>query len=349
MRLRARLEELQRAALDAVGRVDEPAALRELRVRYLGKKGELTQILRGMGGLPAADRPALGALANRVKERLEEALERRERELTEAAEARRIASEAIDVTLPGTEVRRGHRHPLSRVRREIEDIFLGMGYRIEDGPEVELDLFNFELLNIPPEHPARDMQDTFFVTDEIVLRTQTSPVQVRHMRSRTAAGAPDPPLPVKIVVPGRVYRRDQVDATHSSIFHQVEGLVIDKGITMGDLKGTLLEFARAFYGPAARVRMRPSYFPFTEPSAEVDVSCTFCRGAGCRICKDSGWLEILGAGMVHPIVLQNGGYDPAQVSGFAFGMGIERIAMLKYGVDDMRHFFQNDMRFLAQF
>lgn len=341
--MREKLQQIEQAGAEQARAAVTLAELRELRVRLLGKKGDLTAVLRGMGALAPEERPVVGALANEVKQRLESMLDQREAELAAAEQAQRLAAEEIDITLPGRPLARGGQHPLLAVRQEIEEIFLGMGFSIAEGPEVEWDELNFELLNIPKDHPARDMQDTFFITDEVLLRTHTSPVQIRHMRSVA------PQVPVRIIAPGRVYRRDAADATHSPIFHQVEGLVIDRNVSMADLKGTLLEFARALYGPETQVRLRPSYFPFTEPSAEVDVSCVFCRGKGCRVCKHSGWLEILGAGMVHPVVLRNGGYDPEEVSGFAFGMGIERIAMLKYGVDDLRHFFQNDFRFLAQF
>ncbi len=341
--MQERLEALEREARAEVAAGRDLDTLKDLRVRYLGKKGELTQILRQMGALPVDQRPVVGKFANEVRDRLETLLAEREAELEAASRELRLTREGVDITLPGRYLPRGWKHPLLQVQQEIEDVFLGMGFTIAEGPEVEFDCFNFELLNIPRDHPARDMQDTFYLTDDILLRTHTSPVQIRHMRSVA------PATPVKVIVPGRVYRRDAADATHSPIFHQVEGLVVDRGISMGDLKGTLLAFARQLYGPATQVRLRPSYFPFTEPSAEVDVSCSFCHGQGCRVCKGSGWLEILGSGMVHPVVLQNGGYDPEEVSGFAFGMGIERIAMLKYGVDDLRLFYQSDIRFLRQF
>lgn len=341
-----KLKALARAGREQIAQAAGLDELKEIRIKLLGRKGELTAILRGMGQVSPAERPALGALANTVKEELEQALAAREQALAEEALAEQLQAEAIDVTLPGRPVRVGHPHPLQQVRREIEDIFLRMGFSIATGPEVETDEYNFELLNIPQDHPAREMQDSFYLTPDILLRTHTSPVQIRHMRERSASAEP---LPVRIIAPGRVFRRDVSDATHSAMFHQVEGLVIDKGITMADLKGTLLTFARALYGPDAQVRLRPSYFPFTEPSAEVDVTCAVCHGNGCRVCKGSGWIEILGSGMVHPTVLRNGGYDPEEVSGFAFGMGIERIAMLKYGLDDLRLFFQNDIRFLSQF
>lgn len=338
-----RLLAMEREAEGLIASASGPEELKELRVRFLGKKGELTAILRGMGSLTPEERPLIGAKANQAKERLEDMFDRRLDALEAGAVEARLAFEMIDISLPGNHPPRGYRHPLSLVRQQIEEIFLGLGFSIAEGPEIEYDLNNFELLNIPKDHPARDMQDTFYLTGEILLRTHTSPVQIRYMKSVA------PELPVRIIAPGRVYRRDAADATHSPIFHQIEGLVIDRGISMADLKGTLLVFARALYGPDAQVRLRPSYFPFVEPGAEVDVSCVFCRGNGCRVCKGSGWIEILGAGLVHPVVLRNGGYDPEEVSGFAFGMGIERIAMLRYGVDDLRHFFQNDLRFLKQF
>ncbi|MCL5045878.1 MAG: phenylalanine--tRNA ligase subunit alpha [Actinobacteria bacterium] len=341
--MRDQLEAIRAGAREAIAAASRLEELRELEVRYLGKKGELTQVLRGMGALAPEERPAIGAMANSIRDEIERKLEEKRAEVEARAKDARLKAEAIDVTLPGKKVLRGYKHPLMQVREEIEEIFLGMGFEIAEGPEIELDLFNFELLNIPKDHPARDMQDTLFITEDIVLRTHTSPVQIRYMRSKA------PELPVRIICPGSVFRRDAVDATHSPFFHQVEGLVIDKGITMGDLSGTFLQFARALYGPEAKTRLRPSFFPFTEPSAELDVSCVFCGGDGCRVCKGSGWIELAGSGMVHPQVLKNGGYDPEEVSGFAFGMGIERVAMLKYGVDDMRHFFQNDLRFLKQF
>lgn len=343
-----RIEAIRREGEQAVAAADSPAAVEEVRVRFLGKKGLLTTLLRDMGHISPAERPAVGRVANEVKDALEHLLTDRLNELHSAEREQRLAEEAIDVTLPGRPVHLGHAHPLRTVWLEIEEIFRGMGYEVFEGPEIEFDQFNFEDLNIPRGHPARDMQDSFYITDEILLRTHTSPAQIRFMREK----APD--LPVRMIAPGRVYRRDD-DATHSPAFHQVEGLLVDRGITFGDLMGTLLAFARQIYGARARIRLRPSYFPFTEPSAEVDVSCTICDARGgvngqtCRACKGTGWLEVLGAGMVHPVVLRNGGYDPEEVTGFAFGMGIERLTMLKYGVDDLRLFFQNDLRFLTQF
>ncbi len=316
--------------------------LNEIRVRYLGKKGELTQILRGMGGLSAEERPRIGQVANEVRAAIEEELAVRSASLKELVKEQKLRSEGIDITLPGTPRPRGGTHPLNAVLEEIQDIFLGLGYSIAEGPEIETDYYNFEALNLPKDHPARDMQDTFFISGEILLRTQTSPVQVRTME-KTA-----PELPVKIIAPGKVYRRDD-DATHSPMFNQVEGLAVDRRITFSDLKGTLALFAREMFGAKTKTRFRPSYFPFTEPSAEVDVSCVMCGGKGCRVCSHTGWLEILGSGMVHPRVLEVSGYNSEEVTGFAFGMGIERIAMLKYGIDDMRLLFENDLRFLRQF
>jgi len=332
---------LQRAR-SAVGRVADLESLESLRVSYLGKKGKLTAILRGVGSLPDAVRPKVGAAANQARAALEALIDDRRGELRRIERERRLGAEALDVTLPGRRPPVGHRHPLSTVIEEIERIFVQMGFEVATGPEVELETYNFELLNMPREHPARDMQDSFYVTDDILLRTHTSPVQIRYMLERA------PELPVRIIVPGRVFRRDD-DPSHSPMFHQVEGLAVDRGITMGDLKGVLLEFARALFGDIARIRLRPSYFPFTEPSCEVDVSCTVCGGVGCQTCGGGGWMEILGAGMVHPQVLRNGGYDPEEVSGFAFGMGPDRIAMLKHGIDDIRVLFTNDKRFLEQF
>jgi phenylalanyl-tRNA synthetase alpha chain len=340
--MQEKLLEIANEAERAIERADTVEAVEELRIRYLGKKGVLTQLLRGMGALPAAERPLVGKLANEVKVRLESLLADRASTLKKHAKARKLAAERIDVTLPGLRPFLGSLHPLTVVRTEIEEIFLGLGFQIVEGPEVELDYYNFEALNFPKDHPARDMQDTFFVSDEVLLRTHTSPVQVRTFE-KTA-----PAVPVKIIAPGKVYREDD-DATHSPMFHQVEGFAVDTHITLADLKGVLNSFVREMYGEKTRMRFRPSFFPFTEPSAEVDISCVICGGRGCRVCAHTGWLEILGAGMIHPRVLEVSGYDSEKVSGFAFGMGIERIAMLKYGVDNIRLFFDNDIRFLAQF
>jgi phenylalanyl-tRNA synthetase alpha chain len=316
--------------------------LKQIRVRYLGKKGELTAVLRGMGQLSPDERPVVGALANRIRDELNNQLDGRESQLKDQLRCQSMAVEKLDVTMPGKPVELGYNHPLTIVMEKIAEIFLGMGFTIAEGPEIETDYYNFEALNIPGDHPAREMWDTFYIRPDILLRTHTSPVQVRTMEKVA------PQIPVRIIAPGKVYRRDD-DATHSSMFHQVEGLVIDRNISLSDLKGTLLLFARQMFGPDQQVRLRPSFFPFTEPSAEVDIACVMCGGQGCRICKDSGWIEILGSGMVHPRVLEMSGYDPEEYTGYAFGMGVERIAMLKYGVDDLRLFFANDMRMLRQF
>jgi phenylalanyl-tRNA synthetase alpha chain len=341
--MKERLQALRTAALTELAAVNDPAALNDVRVKYVGKKGQLTEMLRGMGALSPEERPVIGQIVNEVRAAIEEQMEAKAAEFAAADTARRLATETIDVSLPGRPVSSGAVHPLMRVIQEIEDIFIGMGYTVAEGPEVETDYYNFEALNLPKDHPARDMQDSFYITEDILLRTQTSPVQARTMEARGGR------VPVKIICPGKVYRRDDDDPTHSHQFMQIEGLVIDKGIRMSDLKGTLLQFAREMFGPNVTIRTRPSFFPFTEPSAEIDVSCSVCGGSGCRVCKHSGWLEILGAGMVHPRVLEMSGYDPQEVSGFAFGMGVERIAMLRYGIEDIRHFYTNDVRFLRQF
>ncbi|MDO9070201.1 MAG: phenylalanine--tRNA ligase subunit alpha, partial [Deltaproteobacteria bacterium] len=305
---------------------------------YLGRKGALTGILRSLGKLDPEVRRSVGQEANRVKTALEKDLEQKERDLKEAA--RRVAATTVDVTLPGRRLPRGRLHPLNRIMAEVCDIFLHLGFEAVEGPEVELDWYNFEALNLPPDHPARDMQDTFYFSDKVLLRTHTSPMQIRTMEVRQP--------PVRIIAPGKVYRRDS-DITHSPMFHQVEGLLVDKGVTFADLKGVLTAFVHQMFGPEVGVRFRPSYFPFTEPSAEVDIECVMCGGHGCRVCQATGWLEVLGSGMVHPAVFEAVGYDPETYTGFAFGLGIERIAMLKYGVDDIRLFFDNDLRFLRQF
>ncbi len=325
--------------MEQLSRVD--ADLSEIRVKYLGKKGELTAVLRSMGSLSPEERPAFGQRANEVRAQIEAEIERRQTEMKSAMRDRALRAEKLDVTVPGEDVPFGHIHPLSRVQHEIEDIFIGMGYSIAEGPEVELDYYNFQALNIPPEHPARDTQDTFYITDNVLLRSQTSPVQVHVMEKERP--------PIRILSPGRVYRSDAVDATHSPLFHQIEGLVVDRGVTMGDLKGTLAMFARRMFGSDTKIRFRPHHFPFTEPSAEVDVSCFACGGKGCRFCKGEGWIEILGAGMVHPNVLSGCSIDPEEYSGFAFGLGVERVALLKYHIDDMRLLYENDVRFLGQF
>ncbi|GIO86316.1 phenylalanine--tRNA ligase alpha subunit [Paenibacillus faecis] len=341
--MKERLEALKLEALEELGRTADAGQLNDLRVKYLGKKGALTEILRGMGALSAEERPVIGQVANEVRGAIESLIDTKQQEFQRQETERRLAAEKVDVTLPGRPMKQGAVHPLNQVIQEIEDIFIGMGYRIAEGPEVETDYYNFEALNLPKNHPARDMQDSFYLTEELLMRTQTSPVQARTMEAMQGE------VPIKVICPGRVFRRDDDDATHSFQFHQIEGLVVGKRIRMSDLKGTLLEFTRKMFGPNTQIRLRPSFFPFTEPSVEVDVTCVKCAGSGCRVCKNSGWLEILGSGMVHPRVLEMGGYDPEIYSGFAFGMGVERIAMLKYGVDDIRHFYNNDLRFLQQF
>ncbi|MDI3280945.1 MAG: phenylalanine--tRNA ligase subunit alpha [Bacillota bacterium] len=339
-------DELERKREELLALVDEAAdsaALERMRVRLLGKKGEVTLLLRRIGEVPPEERPAYGRLVNALKAEVEERLQRRAEELARAEEEARLAAEVLDVSLPGRLPALGTRHPLTLVLDEIKEVFLELGFAVAEGPEVEWDYYNFEALNIPRDHPAREMHDSLYITPEILLRTHTSPVQVRTMERQA------PELPVRIIAPGRVYRRDALDATHSPIFHQVEGLVVDRGISFADLKGTLVHFARRLLGAERKVRFRPSYFPFTEPSSEVDISCPICRGEGCRVCGETGWLEILGAGLVHPNVLRMARYDPEEVSGFAFGLGVERIAMLKYGIDDIRLFYENDLRFLEQF
>jgi phenylalanyl-tRNA synthetase alpha chain len=340
--LEQKLKDIKAAALEEMAKAGSLEDLNEVRIRYLGKKGELTGVLRGMAALTSEERPRIGQAANLVRAEIEARLEESVARLKEGLRNQRLTQETIDITLPGTVFSAGKLHPLTTITRQVEDIFLGLGFTIADGPEVEMDYYNFEALNLPKDHPARDMQDTFFITPETLLRTQTSPVQVRTME-RTA-----PSLPVKIIAPGRVYRRDD-DATHSPMFHQIEGLVVDKRITFADLRGVLHVFAEKMFGPETKTRFRPSYFPFTEPSAEVDISCGMCGGQGCRVCSHTGWLEILGCGMVHPRVLEMSGYSSSEVTGFAFGMGVERITMLKYNLDDMRLLFDNDVRFLAQF
>lgn len=337
------LEKIRDRALATLAEASDSRALNDWRVEVLGKKSSLSQMSKAMGTLAPEDRRALGEMMNRVRQELETAWRRRQAEVEAKEKALRLERERIDVTLPGRQVPVGAVHPISRVIEQIEDIFRSLGFSVVEGPEVETDHYNFELLNIPKDHPARDMQDTFYLTEEWLLRTHTSPMQVRtmeRMRGRT---------PIRVIVPGRVYRRDEDDATHSHQFTQIEGLVVDEGIRMSDLKGTLEAFAKALFGPSQRVRLRPSYFPFTEPSCEVDLVCVSCGGSGCRMCKGTGWIEILGAGMVHPRVLEMSGYDSERYTGFAFGLGAERIAMLRYGISDIRMLYQNDLRFLRQF
>ena len=337
--MKEKLQTIKEQALSAINAQD--ADLEQIRIQYLGKKGELTSVLRGMGALSPEERPLVGQIANEVRAEIETALKSKADAQKNAELEKRLIDEKIDVTMPTSVMAQGKLHPLTQVQRTIEDIFIGMGFSIAEGPEVEYDYYNFQALNIPENHPARDTQDTFYITENILLRSQTSPVQVRTMEKQKP--------PIRVISPGRVYRSDAVDATHSPLFHQIEGLVVDKGITMGDLKGMLETFAKTLFGNDTRLRFRPHHFPFTEPSAEVDVSCFVCGGKGCRVCKNEGWIEILGSGMVHPFVLSNCGIDPEEYSGFAFGMGVERIAMKYYGIDDMRLLYENDVRFLEQF
>ncbi|WP_078430162.1 phenylalanine--tRNA ligase subunit alpha [Alkalihalobacterium alkalinitrilicum] len=341
--MKDRLEGLKTEALEKVAQADTLKALQDIRVAYLGKKGPITEVLRGMGQLSAEERPLIGQMANDVRAAITEKLEEKESHLEAQEVERKLAEESIDVTLPGRPVAKGARHPLTAVVEHVEDVFIGMGFEVAEGPEVETDYYNFEALNLPKDHPARDMQDSFYITNDLLLRTHTSPVQARTMEEYQGQG------PVKIICPGKVFRRDDDDATHSHQFMQIEGLYIDENVRMSDLKGVLATFAKRYFGEERTIRLRPSFFPFTEPSVEVDVSCGICGGKGCRVCKQTGWIEVLGAGMVHPRVLEMGGFDPKKYSGFAFGMGVERLAMLKYGIDDIRHFYTNDLRFLEQF
>ena len=340
--MKEKLKQIRTAALEQLDAVDSTEKLEQLRVKFLGKKGELTAVLRGMGALSPEERPAIGQIANEIRESVENMIAEKKEKLSAELLQHKLESEKIDVTMPAKRFNLGHRHPLAQVEDEMCGIFRSMGFDIEEGPEVETDYYNFRALNTPENHPARDSQDTFYITDNILLRSQTSSVQVHAMER---AGKP----PIRVVSPGRVYRSDAVDATHSPMFHQLEGLVVDKDITMGDLKGTLETFARRMFGNDTKIRFRPHHFPFTEPSAEIDISCFMCGGKGCKVCKGEGWIEILGAGMVHPNVLRCSGIDPDVYSGFAFGMGIERIAMKKYSIDDMRLLYENDLRFLRQF
>lgn len=339
--MKDQLKAIREQAFETLQEVREAKDLDQIKVRFLGKKGELTAIMKEMGKLSAEERPIIGQLANQVRQEIEQHIEQTKKELAAREQEIRMALETIDVTMPGKKAPFGHKHPMSTVIDEVTAIFIGMGYEIAEGPEVELDYYNFEALNIPANHPAKDEQDTFYINQDIVLRTQTSPVQVRTMEKGK--------LPIRVVCPGRVYRADEVDATHSPVFHQLEGLVVDKGITMGDLKGALAVFAKELFGADTKVRFRPHHFPFTEPSAEMDVTCFACGGKGCRVCKGEGYIELLGCGMVHPKVLQMSGIDPEVYSGFAFGMGLERVAMQRYGITDMRLLFENDMKFLKQF
>ena len=339
--MKEKLEQLRVQALDSLKGIKDKKGLDELRIKIMGKKGQLTEILRGMGALPVEERPKIGQLVNRIRQELEERFEEAEAEIEERLKKERLSFETVDMTMPGKKRRTGGLHPLSSVLEVLIDIFVSMGFDVVDGPEVETDYYNFEALNVPKDHPARDTQDTFYLTDKFLLRTQTSSAQIRVMENRKP--------PIRIISPGRVYRADEVDATHSPVFHQVEGLVVDRGITMCDLKGVLEQFAREIYGPETKVRFRPSFFPFTEPSVEVDVSCGECGGQGCRVCKDAGWIEILGAGMVHPNVLAGCGIDPEIYSGFAFGIGLDRLTTTRHKISDIRLLFENDLRFLEQF
>ncbi|MBC1572864.1 phenylalanine--tRNA ligase subunit alpha [Listeria booriae] len=338
------LEQLKQEAVAQITAATDLGTLNDLRVKYLGKKGPMTEIMKQMGKLSAEERPKVGAVANEVREQLTNAIQEKQDGLQAEEIKKQLAGETIDVTLPGTSVREGTAHLLTQVVEEIEDLFIGMGYTIAEGPEVEKDYYNFEALNLPKDHPARDMQDSFYITENTLLRTQTSPVQARVMEQHDFANGP-----IKIICPGKVYRRDNDDATHSHQFTQIEGLVVDENITLADLKGTLTVLAKKMFGEDREVRLRPSFFPFTEPSVEMDISCFKCGGEGCRVCKGTGWIEILGSGMVHPNVLEMSGIDSKKYSGFAFGMGPERVAMLKYAVDDIRHLYTNDLRFTKQF
>ena len=339
-----KIEQLRQEAAQAVKQaVSSLGDLNDIRVKYLGKKGELTSILRGMGQLSKEDRPRIGQIVNEARQQLEQLIAEKNEELRAKELQKRLANEKIDVTLPGRRAPRGHMHPLTMTLMEIKNIFMKMGFTVEVGPEIEKEYYNFEALNLPKDHPARDMQDSFYINEDILMRSQTSPVQARTMEAH------EPNSPIRMIAPGRVYRRDDYDATHSPMFTQIEGMVIDKGISLADLKGTLENFLKQIFNDKVKVRFRPSFFPFTEPSAEVDISCVMCQGKGCRVCKGTGWLEILGSGMIHPNVLRMSGYDPEKVSGFAFGLGVERIAMLRYGIEDLRLFYDNDLRFLKQF
>ena len=336
------LQRIKEVALTAIKAATDQQALQDVRVKYLGKKGEVTALLKGLGKLSPEERPKMGAFVNAVREALEAELDKIKSSMETAAMNARLEEEKIDITLPGRAPKTGHIHPLTTVNEMIEDFFMKMGYTVEEGPEIEQDHFNFECLNLPKDHPARDMQDSFYITENFLLRTHTSPVQARTMQRH------EPNSPIRMIAPGKVYRWDY-DATHSPVFHQVEGLIIDEHITFADLKGTIETFLRHMFGDETKVRFLTSFFPFTEPSAEVDISCVMCGGEGCRVCSHTGGLEILGCGMVHPRVLELNGYDPNKVKGFAFGMGVERIAMLLYGIGDLRLFFEDDIRFLEQF
>ena len=338
--MKQQLEQIKTAALEAIAAAQNSADCENVRVKYLGKKGELTAILKSMGGLSPEERPIMGQLVNTAKAEVDAALSAKVTEMQAAAEELKLKEETIDITMPAKELKPGKLHPLNTVLDDMINIFQSMGFDVVDGPEVETDHYNFECLNVPADHPARDMQDTFYLAENILLRTQTSAAQIRTMETRKP--------PIRVICPGRVFRADEVDATHSPVFHQIEGLVVDKGVTMCDLKGVLEEFAHEIYGSDTKVKFRPSFFPFTEPSVEVDVSCFACGGAGCKLCKGTGWIEVLGAGMVNRRVLENCGVNPDEYTGFAFGMGIERIAMLKYGINNIKHLFESDIKVLGQ-
>ena len=340
--MKEQIENMKQKAMEQIAKSEDAQALNDVRVQYLGKKGELTAVLRGMGALSAGERPIIGSLVNVVKEELETRIKEKEAQFAKEELERRLKEEKIDVTLPSSKIRRGSKHPLNRIIEEVEDLFVSMGYDVAEGPELETDEYCFERLNLPKGHPARDMQDTFYITTEYLLRTQTSAVQARVMMANEEKS------PIRVIVPGKTYRRDD-DATHSHQFNQVEGLVVDKNISLADLKGTLEVFVRKMLGEDLDLRFRPSYFPFTEPSYEVDVTCFKCKGKGCNLCKQTGWIEVLGSGIVHPNVLKMNGYDPEEYSGFAFGTGLDRLAMFKYGITDIRLLYQNDVRFLEQF
>lgn len=339
--MQEKLLSIKEKALSELAEIKDKADLEAIRVRELGKKGSLTAILKQMSSLSPEERPVIGQLANKVRKEIEEAITAKQAELAKSEQEEKLKKETIDVTMPGKRSQIGHKHPLTIVLDEVKDIFMGMGFEVAEGPEVEWDYYNFEALNIPKGHPARDTQDTFYITENMLLRTQTSPVQIRVMEKKTP--------PIRVIAPGRVFRSDAVDATHSPLFHQIEGLVVDKDVTMGDLKGTLEMFAKKLYGEDTKIRLRPHHFPFTEPSCEVDVSCFKCGGKGCPMCKGEGWIEILGGGMVHPKVLKTGGIDTDVYSGFAFGVGLERLVMFRFNIDDMRLLYENNLKFLEQF
>ena len=339
--MKDKLKKIMDTAIEQIDSTEQLDKLNDIKVVFLGKKGELTSLLKSMKDLAPEDRPKAGQMVNEARTKIEGMLEAKKKEFEKALLEEKLENEKIDVTLPGTKLPGGHRHPSNITLEEVENIFIGMGYKVVEGPEIEKDYYNFEALNIPADHPAKDEQDTFYITQDILLRTQTSSVQVHEMEKGE--------LPIRMIAPGRVFRSDEMDATHSPTFHQIEGLVVDKGITFADLKGTLQEFAKRLFGEETKIKFRPHHFQFTEPSAEVDVSCFKCGGKGCRFCKGSGWVEILGCGMVHPHVLEMSGIDPEEYSGFAFGVGLERIALFKYEIDDMRLLYENDTRFLKQF